>query len=312
MGEIASAGIKVSKFGFGAHMSEEGVRYPRERERMIREAHDLGINLFDIYNYQFFHQYEPMGRYIAPIKHEVVLSIVMNAFGGRTLEQQIEHNVRLFGRDYIDMVRIHAWSPDHPQHGERWGDWEKCFTFKEKGYVRAVGLPIHSWEDLNPVLEAYPIDFVIFPYNFYHNIAWEGHIPEKYDKLPELLRKRQVSVITMKPFAGDYLVTPLKKVADSLKEDTELNFAQAALRYVINSGVKADTTLAGMYNLNDVYENVAAFYRPEMSREERKLLKLVKETARTETTAWLPDHYKWLDNWAVKTPARSGNGETSG
>ena len=71
-----------------------------------------------------------------------------------------------------------------------------------------------------------------------------------------------------------------------------------ALKYVINSKVNPDTTLTGMYNLNDIYENVAAYYNPAMTKEEKKLLEQVEKVAKTKSAAWLPNHYKWLDNWA--------------
>ena len=299
MSEIGKTGIKVSKFAFGAHMSDEAAQYYKQRAYMIREAFDLGINLFDVYE-DNIKQYEPMGKHLAPIKNDTVVSIVLNPYGERTIEQELERDLRIFGKDHIDMIRIHAWAKTGgaARHSERWNDWEKCFKFKEQGKVRAVGLPIHSWEDLKAPIDAYPLDFVIFPYNFYHNLAWEGHTPiSNYDKLPKLLRSKGIGVITMKPFCGDFLVLPLKEVADKLKKNPDINFIHAALRYVINSKVSPDTTLTGMYNLNDIYENVAAYYQPTMSKEEKNLLEEISKVAKTKTQAWLPDHYKWLDDW---------------
>ena len=55
---------------------------------------------------------------------------------------------------------------------------------------------------------------------------------------------------------------------------------RAALRSVINSGFEPDSTLCGMYNLPNVYENVAAYFDPEMSDEERDLLNNVKRLAK--------------------------------
>ena len=45
--DLGTTGIKVSKFGFGSHMRKDIVPFDTERERMIREAHDLGITLFE-------------------------------------------------------------------------------------------------------------------------------------------------------------------------------------------------------------------------------------------------------------------------
>jgi len=292
--EIGKTGIKVSQFGFGSHMQQYLVPYTREREHMIRDAYELGVNIFDIYDVEHgIYQYEPTGRYLAPMINDVVISISIRPYDGRSLDEELHRDLRLFGRDHIDMVRIGAWV----EHGEEWWMWDELFKYKEQGKIRAVGLPIHTWEDLKAPLEAYPLDYVIFPYNFFHNIAWDGHIPDgDFDPLPTLLRSKGVGVIIMKPFAGDFLVTPLKDEAEKINKD--INFVQAALRYIINSGVDPDTVLTGMYYPSHVYENIDAFYNPEMSDDERALLNKVKKVAKTKAQTWLPDHYKFLQKWA--------------
>ncbi len=295
MGEIGKTGIKVSRFGFGSHMVKDMVPYTKQREYMIREAYDLGVTIFDVYDREFeIYQYEPMGKYLAPVIDDVVISIAILPYDGRTLEQELQRDMKCFGRDYIDMVRIHAYTTD----SEPWKYWDDLFRFKEKGYIRAVGIPVHDWENLELPLKEYPLDYVIFPYNFYHNIGWIDERPDNFDSLPAKLREKGVGVITMKPFAGDYLVAPFIDIARNFIQDPDLRFPQAALRYVINSGMDPDTTLTGMFNLSHVYENIAAYYQPQMSDEERELLSNVKNIAKISARAWLPDHYKWLENWA--------------
>ncbi|HDY88868.1 MAG TPA: hypothetical protein ENH82_12250 [bacterium] len=111
MTELGKTGIKVSKFGFGSHMMGELRKREDVREWMIREAYDLGMNLFDVYDIEgHAFQYEPMGRYLAPMINDVVISISLWPYEGRTLEQELERDLRLFGRDYIDMVRLHVYT----------------------------------------------------------------------------------------------------------------------------------------------------------------------------------------------------------
>ena len=299
-GELGTTGIKVSKFGFGSHIRPYLVPYVRERERMLRDAFELGVRVFDVYDKEFeIYQYEPTGRHLAPVINDVVISIAILPYDGRTLQEELERDLRVFGRDYLDMVRIHSYSPDE----DIWWQWEDLFKFKEQGKIRAVGVPIHHVKQLYPLIDTYPIDYVIFPYNFYHNVIWQGEVAEgDFDSLPAMLRKRGIGVVTMKAFAGDYLVTPLKEVAETFKEDKEISFVQAALRYVINSGLNPDTTLTGMYYPSDVYENVDAFYNPEMSDEEQELLRKVDKVAKVNADAWLPEHYKFLEEWAPDSP----------
>jgi aryl-alcohol dehydrogenase-like predicted oxidoreductase len=300
-GELGKTGIKLSKFGFGSHMREDVTKYTGERQRIIREAYDLGVRVFDIYDKeQNCFQYEPMGKYIEPFNKDVVLSIAFLPYDNRNFEQEFERDLRLLKRDCIDMVRLHAYDTAHPQ----WGEWEKVFKMKEKGHIRAVGIPIHDRKDLDLVLKNYPLDYVIFPYNFYHNIGW--HDPNKpqwdnFDPLPNMLRDKGIGVITMKAFAGDFLVGPLRSIAKDYKESREVDFTQAAMRYVINSPIQPDATFTGMYNMDHLYRNVGAYFKPAMASEERVLLKRVRDAARMVARSYLPEYYRFLENWAAKT-----------
>ena len=181
--------------------------------------------------------------------------------------------------------------------GHRWEWWETLFKLKEKGYIRAVGVPVHIREDLKLPLEELPLDFVIFPHNFYHNWTWSAKESTEWDSTISKLRKKGIGIISMKPFASDSLVTPFKRLAAQYAESGEVNYAKACLRYIINSKLNVDSTLGGMYNPYHVYENVDAYFNPEMSDEERKVLKKIRNTAKTVSKHLLPEHYRFLETW---------------
>jgi len=297
-GEIGSTGIKVSKFAFGSHISQPLLTYEKERQVMIREAYDLGINLFDIYEKRWnIFQYEPMGRHLAPFIKDVVISIFMDPYDGRTVEQEFERALKLLGRDYIDMVRTYAFSPKDSY----WNHWETLFKLKEKGYIRAVGTPMHFKEEIPKLLElheTYPFDYVIFPYNFYHNVIWDGRRGVNFDPMVKKLREKGVGIIVMKPMGSDHLIRSFINAARELDETGEISFGSAALKYVINSGLNPDTTLNGMYTLNHVYENIAVYFNPLMTSEEEKLLEKLRKRTKVVENYLLPEHYKFLRQWA--------------
>jgi len=311
MGEIGKTGIRVSKFGFGSHMRNDIIKYVKEREWMVREAYDLGVNFFDVYDReQGCYQYEPMGQYLKDVMGNVVISISLYPDDGRSVEEELERDLRLFGRDHIDLVRIHAWTKDmsHPfQQDHRWEWWDTLFRFKEKGSIRAVGVPIHRVSEAELVLKEYPLDFVIFPFNYYHNWSW--YAMEKmagnygnYDGFIQQLRDRGIGVITMKPLAGDSLVTPFKELGKTFDPTGEVNVAKASLRYVINSGMSIDTTLTGMYYPYQLYENIDAFFNPVMSDVERRVLKKIRDRAKIVAKNFLPEHYRFLEEWVPEAP----------
>ncbi|MFC1650564.1 aldo/keto reductase [Candidatus Latescibacterota bacterium] len=303
-GELGKTGIKVSNFGFGSHIPLELVKHKKERGRMLREAFDLGIKAFDVYerNMGGVMQWEPTGEHLTPVINEVVISILMMPSNGVDLkidrvEPHLDRALRMFNRDYIDMVRppVHTTKPlTHDYMSE-------LFRLKEKGKIRAVGFPIHESFDIDPIVDAYPIDFMLFPYNFYHNCLTNGKTTGKtdeYNSISAKLRKKGIGVTIMKPLGSDWFVRPLIEAAEQLDETNEISLPQAALKYIINSEVNADVVFSGMYNLDNVYENINAFYNPAMSSEEKRLLKKLRRVAKVSSNQWLPDHYKFLEKWS--------------
>ena len=293
---LGKTGIRISNLGFGSHIRAEMRGFDYQREYVIREAYDLGVNVFDVYDEEAgfakggSYQYEPFGRQIRPFKDNILISISFRPYDGRTPEQELERDLRLFGRDHIDLVRLLR-KPEH-----QW--WETLFKFKEKGYIRAVGAPIHDWEHVDMLLGHVPLDFMLFPYNFYHNICWLEEKNDDFESLPVKLRDKGIGVMTMKPLGGDYLVQPFIDIARYHLHKPDISLPQAALRYIINSGIQAECTLVGMYNLYNLYENVGTYYQPTISPEERNLLDEMRSAVKRHTQAWLPDHYKWLDMWS--------------
>ncbi len=110
--ELGNTGIKISNFGFGSHIRAEMRTYDKQREHIIHEAYSLGVNVFDVYDQEQgvskggSYQYEPFGRQIKPFKNDILVSISFRPYDGRTPEQELERDLRLFGRDHIDLVRI--------------------------------------------------------------------------------------------------------------------------------------------------------------------------------------------------------------
>jgi aryl-alcohol dehydrogenase-like predicted oxidoreductase len=297
--ELGKTGIKVSQLTFGSHIRAEMRGYDRQREYMMHEAHELGINVFDVYDQEEgvstggSYQYEPLAKQIKPFKNEVLVSISFRPYDGRTDEQELERCLKIFDRDAIDLVRILR-QPDSPIYG-------KLIKWKEQGKIRAFGAPVHDMSHIDMLVGKVPLDYILFPYNFYHNICWLEEKEDDFESVPERLRKNGIGVVVMKPFAGDYLVTPFIEVARKLRKTPELDFCRAAIRYVLNSKINPESMFVGMYNLYHLYDNVEAYYNPQMSPEEKQLLDDMKQTiVRKTTKTWLPEHYQWLDNWAPK------------
>jgi len=299
-GVLGKTGIKVPKFGFGSHVRTDVLPYTKEREAMIREGHEYGITFFDVYDKeQNCFQYEPMGRYLKPVINDVTISISFLPYDNRSVEQQFERDLKAFGRDYIDLVRIHSYS----SKSKDWAQWEQLFKWKEQGKIRAVGIPIHGVEELTEPIATYPLDYVIFPYNFYHNWAWLSYEQSRtttkdFDSLGKQLKAKNIGIIAMKPFASEWLITPMMELGDKVDRTGQVNVAIAALKYVLNSDLKPDIVIGGMYYPFHVRENVQTVFNPKMTLEETDVLMKIRDRARIVAENHLPDHYRFLQNWA--------------
>ncbi len=86
----------MSKFGYGAHMTQELVPFVKERQVMIREAYDHGITLFDIYDHGAYHQFRPMSKSLAGKRHRVAISLVAVE---EDVRAEVEGAIRVFNRD---------------------------------------------------------------------------------------------------------------------------------------------------------------------------------------------------------------------
>jgi len=289
VGELGKTGIKVTKFGFGSHIPKGLIPLEDERRKMVRAAFEYGVTTIDCYA----DQYRALPGHIEPFRDRVVLSTMGGRTETRTAEQELEYILKLFKRDHIDLVRMHCHGPESKQ----WPDWEVLFKLKEKGYIRAVGVPIHFRNELDLVVKTFPLDFVVFPFNFYHNIVYTGKFPGDYMPMARMLREKGIGVVTMKPFASEWFISHLVRAAKDLDPKGEVSPGQAMLRYIINSGLEPDTTLAGMWSVNDVYDGMTAYFKPRMSDEEKKLLDGLRKHAKLTESACLPDHYRFLERW---------------
>ena len=303
-GELGTSGIKVSKFGFGAHLARAIIPFEKERGDMIHAAYDHGVNIFDVYDHAY-RQWDPMSRQLAPMLKDAVISLNMVPREGVSCEQEIERGLRVFNRDYIDMWRTNSWDPadggDERRRGRQWDWWDTLLKYKEKGHIRAIGCAIHAPDNIEHVLERIPIDYVIFPFNFYHNLLHNGTSAGSFDSLARRLRKRGIGMIAMKPFGTDWYVKPLIEAAKQLDETGEISLPQAMLRYIINTDLNPDIILGGMFSLDHIYENIPAFYNTAITPEETSLLRKLRKVTEIASASWLPDYYRFLDDWAPET-----------
>jgi len=281
---LGKTGIKVSRLGFGSHISKENIADPDGRNRQIQLAVERGVNFFDIYE-NLYHQYEPMSKSLAG-HPETHISLYLET---EEVEKEVDKTLALFRRSHIDFYR--AMSEPKKLDG--------LLRMREKGKVRAVGVAHHWEEEFVQIVKEYggSLDFFMFPYNFVHNKATPPDRQNTWAGFLRLAKKHNYGLIGMKPFSNEMLITFAKENGYiGGPKDRGISVPAAALRYALSTGA-VHLSLPAMNSEREVRENLQAIYRPRITTEEMDLLEEIDLLAMQHKWSYLRPEYRWLAHW---------------
>ncbi len=313
---LGKTGIRVSEMGFGSHLNQDKRGDPQARAAVIRKGLELGINLFDIYEHNY-HQFDLMSEVLGPVRQDVVISLVAVE---SDLMGEIEFALKTFNTDYIDLYR--------DARGET-GRFKILQQAKEQGKIRAIGVTNHDQKRLLELLSDNPeLDYLFLPYNFRHRrlspvtsaqaSSW-GQIKAGVtaDRAPKAaqqtvdcffepcdepdfatrISEAGLGLIGIKPFAGGALLNlePSDPLLAEL-EGIESSLPQAALRFILEAKEIA-STIPAMNSIDEVVENVGATQGDGLSEMDIRLLQIYAQAADESQGDYLPEKYKWLEEW---------------
>jgi aryl-alcohol dehydrogenase-like predicted oxidoreductase len=170
--------ISTQILGFGgASLSGEGGGYgfgemdEKKAESLIREAFELGVQFFDTAPiYGFGLSEERLGRYAPPEAiiltkggvhwHENKRVNLTN--DPSIIEKMFHESRRRLGRECLDIYLIH-W-PDEKVDIRK--PYAKLLEFKEKGWVKKIGLSNTKPDDFKKALEVAPVEVLQFEASF--------------------------------------------------------------------------------------------------------------------------------------------------
>ncbi len=293
---LGKTGIEVSRLSFGSHLNDQLIADPDTRDSMIRSGYEGGINLFDVYDHGGYAQFKPMGESVKDFRKDVAISLCA-VNGTSELEDEIDGALNDFHTDYIDLYRLYSVNDDR---------MDIMVRAKEAGKARSIGLVGHDVGTLNRYLDDYgsTVDYVMLIFNFHHNkaLVLSGHksrsFTNDYAALMPRLEELGLGIIGIKPMGSDAMVELARSRGFFDREN--VNTAQAMIRYVLAVS-EIDTTMMAMNSMDELQTNLQAAYNPAISPDEEALLEELSETASSTERAYLPDHYRWLEDWSVRT-----------
>ncbi len=287
--KLGSTGIEVSRLGFGSHLPWDRVGDQKNRDRLIRLGYEAGINLFDVYNRDPYKQYIPMGNCVRDFRKNIVISLYAKPEPSK-LQEHLDNALRVFHTDYIDLYRFYPTNDESIRLAEK---------NRQAGKLRAVGVASHETETLNRNLDRYGdvLDYVLLVYNFHHNkaVPAKSAPPHDYTDFFKRCDELGIGVLAMKPMGSDNMIALAEKRGYFKRGG--VNIAHAMLRYVF-SEERIVSAIPAMNSFRDLASNLAAAHDPALRENERQMLVKLSTEASATQGAYLPNHYKWLENWA--------------
>ncbi|MDT7532018.1 aldo/keto reductase [Sphingobium sp. SA2] len=190
-----------------------------------------------------------VGRVMAATgrRHDAFLATKVWTRGRATRIAQMERSLNLLQTDHVDLMQVHNLI-DARHHLDTLAGW------KADGRTRYVGVShYHSgaYEELEEVLQHYPLDFVQINYSIEDPAAERRILP--------LARDKGIAVIVNMPFGGGrYLATaqrePLPDMAIEIGCDS---WSQLFLKYVIGHDA-VTCVIPGTGNAAHMAQNMAA------------------------------------------------------
>jgi hypothetical protein len=146
----------------------------------------------------------------------------------------------LLKTDYFDVYQLHAISStdDVNRAFAPDGVMEMMRTMKDRGIARYVGFTAHSEEAALRMLELYPFDTVLFPYNWFMNMEHGMG-----NRLLKVLKEKGVGILCMKAFIerkwepGENKGCFPKSWCKPIDTDLEPEFGISAMKYALSLGV---------------------------------------------------------------------------
>jgi len=293
---LGKTGIKVSRLGFGSHLLDYNKKDPVRRNRQIQEGYENGMNLFDVYDHGGYKQFEPMSKSLAGKRQNVVISLVSVEEETR---KEIEGALRTFKTDYIDLYRV-VYRDGNGDYEKGEKELEIMLRMKDEGKIRAVGVVAHRESGLLHAAQNYPIDYIMMPVNFHHNKAWFHDEADKYSDVMPICREKQIGVLSIKPMAGDPMMAYAQHQGYFAPDYRGPSYPKAALRHLWQND-DISSVLPTINSVGELWDDLEALWQPELTKDDRNVLKKLSKRADKTFGAYLPPHYKWMEDWRIRT-----------
>jgi predicted aldo/keto reductase-like oxidoreductase len=262
-------GIELSIIGFGGILvcSEDQTT----GNRYVAESIDRGINYFDVAPSYFDGEAElKLGTALEPYRNQVFLACKTGRRDAAGAQAELEESLARLQTDHFDLYQFHAVTTieDVQQILGPKGAAETFLKAKKAGLVRYLGFSAHSVEAALALMDAFPVDSVLFPLNFV--MVSQGNFgPQILNKAKQIGAARlALKAMAASPWA-DGETHSYQKAWYKPADTAELR--RRALRYTLSQDISAAIP-PGHYELYKEALETASSFVPMDNTEQQSLL----------------------------------------
>ena len=262
-------GLQLSIIGFGgilvcAEDQTSGNRY-------VAESIDRGVNYFDVAPSYFDGEAElKLGIALKSYRNNVFLACKTGKRDSIGAQAELEKSLKRLHTNHFDLYQFHAVTTlkDVEQIIGPGGAAETFLKAKEAGLIRYIGFSTHSVEAALALIDAFPVDSVLFPLNFIS--VSQGNFGLQILKRAQEagIARMALKAMATSPWADDEAHT-YSKAWYKPAETPQLR--RLALRYTLSQDISA-TIPPGHYELYREALQIASQFTPMDDTEQRNLL----------------------------------------
>ncbi len=272
---------KLSVIGFGGILCLG--KTVREVSDLVAEVHERGINYFDVApSYGGGEAEEKLGPALEPYRSTVFLACKTMSRDAAGARAELERSLTRMRTDHFDLYQFHAVTTlkEVEDIFAGGGALETIVRAREKGEIRYIGFSAHSEEAALAMMERFPFDSILFPFNVV--CSMNGHFGPR---VLETARAKGVARLALKamayspwPSGGTH---PFPKCWYRPIDDPAL--ASLALRYTLGEDVTAALPPGEEVLFRVALEEVSHL-RPLTDAERKDLFDRIKDVKPLFTT----------------------------
>jgi len=243
----------------------------RDANRVVAQSIGRGVNYFDVApSYGRGEAEEKLGPALKPYRKDVFLACKTTERGAVGSQAELAHSLKRLYTDHFDLYQFHAVTKaeDVEQIFAAGGAMETVLKARDAGMVRYIGFSAHSESAALAMMDRFPFDSVLFPFN---TVCYaQGNFGPA---VMEAAKKKGVARLALKMLARGPRPDGARKTYPKAWyepiDDPET--ARAAVRFTLTEDVTAAIP-PGDLNLYNLALTLAAEFQPLTPEERAEIL----------------------------------------